>query len=125
MVINLQCNEKIKTYPNEIKHVILNLIKNAQDVLLETNTKNPIISISSQCDENDMYQIVIKDNGGGVPVDIQDKIFDPYFSTKQQKDGTGLGLYMSKIIVQEHCNGTLEVKNDDEGAIFTIKVKNG
>jgi len=106
------------TYLNEIKQVILNLLKNAEDVLLENNIKNPTIWIKT-------YDTVleISDNGGGVPTEIIDTVFDPYFSTKKEKNGTGLGLYMSKTIIEEHCDGTLSVHNNDEGAVFTIKMQ--
>ena len=103
------------TYPNEINQVILNLIKNAEDVLLEKNIKDPTITI-------DVKDNVLKvmDNGGGIPKDIIDKIFDPYFSTKTEKNGTGLGLYMCKTIIEDHCGGKLKVENGNEGAIFSI-----
>ena len=116
------------TYPNEIKQVILNLIKNAEDVLLEKEIKNPTITITTK--DNILS---ISDNGGGVSKDIIDKIFDPYFSTKTKKDGTGLGLYMSKTIIEEHCGGSLSVSNDviidqdgkpSSGAVFTIELRN-
>ena len=55
-----------------------------------------------------------------MPEDILSSIFEPYFSTKTAKDGTGLGLYMSKTIIEDHCQGTLKVKNSDNGAMFTI-----
>jgi len=103
------------TYQNEVKQVILNLIKNAEDILLDRATQNPKITI--QANE---HTLVIMDNAGGVPEDILDKIFDPYFSTKIQKDGTGLGLYMSKTIIEEHCSGELSIYNDSDGAVFTI-----
>ena len=104
---------------NELKQVLLNLIKNSEDALLETNTQNPKIIITIQ-DKT----ITISDNAGGIPQEIIDKIFEPYFSTKIKKDGTGLGLYMSKIIVEEHCAGKLQVFNENNGAKFTITIGN-
>ena len=112
---NLKSNLIFYTYPSELKQVILNLIKNAEDILLEREITNPFISIKAYNSE-----IIVSDNGGGIPEDIIDKIFDPYFSTKTKKDGTGLGLYMSKIIIEEHCNGSLSVTNDKYGAKFEI-----
>jgi len=119
---NLCCNKKIKTYPNEVKQVLLNLLKNAQDALLENKIQNPYIEIETICGEKNETFILVKDNAGGIPTDIIDKIFEPYFSTKLEKDGTGLGLYMSKTIIEDHCDGKLYVKNAQEGAVFTIKL---
>jgi signal transduction histidine kinase len=115
VVTDFKSNINISTYTNEIKQVLLNIIKNSEDILIDKNIKNPQIDIKT-------YQntIEISDNGGGIPEDIIDKIFDPYFSTKRKKDGTGLGLYMSKIIIEEHCGGKLSVKNNKNGAAFTI-----
>jgi len=108
-------NKTFHTYPNEIKQVILNLLHNAEDILIEKNIENPQIEINTY--EN---KITISDNGGGIDENIIDKVFDPYFSTKKQKNGTGLGLYMSKTIIEEHCSGKLCVHNDENGAVFTI-----
>ena len=66
--------------------------------------------------------ITIEDNAGGIPKDIIEKIFDPYFSTKKAKDGTGLGLYISKTIIEDHCKGDLKVQNSNIGAKFTISL---
>ncbi len=105
------------TYTNEIKQVVLNLIKNAEDALRENGVSHPYIRIEAE--EN---RLRIRDNAGGVPEAYLEKIFDPYFSTKEDKDGTGLGLYMSKIIIEDHCGGKLSVANDKHGAVFTIEL---
>ncbi|MEA3387640.1 MAG: ATP-binding protein [Patescibacteria group bacterium] len=126
IIKDLQCKSQFNSYPNEIKQVVLNLIKNAEDVLIEKDIQNPTITIKTK--DNILY---ISDNGGGIPEDIMPKIFDPYFSTKTKKDGTGLGLYMSKTIIEEHCGGELSVSNDKVinkdgkpscGAVFKIKL---
>ncbi len=106
-----------KTYVNELKQVVLNLIKNAEDALLDKKIENPRIVIETQG-----KVLRVRDNAGGVPKEIMDKIFDPYFSTKSKKDGTGLGLYMSKTIIEEHCGGKLRVSNDEQGAVFEIEL---
>lgn len=112
----------ITTYLSEFKQVLLNLVKNAEDVLLENNIQKAHIDIKV-FSENEYVIFQVCDNGGGIPEDIKDKIFEPYFSTKLEKDGTGLGLYMSKVIIEEHCNGAIEIYNCVSGACFTIKLK--
>jgi PAS domain S-box-containing protein len=119
--IATNCKKKIYTYPNELRQVILNIIKNAEDVLLERKIENPAIYIKTYNDDTYSY-LEISDNAGGIPKNIIDKIFDPYFSTKMKKDGTGLGLYMSQIIVRDHSNGDIIVTNGEDGAIFTLKI---
>ncbi|MEA3330720.1 MAG: cache domain-containing protein [Campylobacterota bacterium] len=108
-------------YKNEFIQVILNLIKNAKDILIYNSVENPKITINSTCQE-DRLVVEICDNGGGVDEDIKDKIFEPYFSTKDKKSGTGLGLYMSKMIIEEHLDGKLSVQNRREGACFKIEL---
>jgi len=120
IIKEIQCKEQIETYANELKQVLINIIKNAKDILVEREVKEPEIKIKAY--KKDNYLVIeISDNGRGISESIIDKIFDPYFSTKG-KNGMGIGLYMSKIIVEEHCKGELKVKNSDKGAVFIIKL---
>jgi signal transduction histidine kinase len=114
-------SQKIMTYPNELKQVVLNLIQNAIDTLDENGIENPLITLRTYKKEDKLI-LEVEDNGGGIPKNIIENIFDPYYSTKKSKDGTGLGLYMSKIMVEEHCNGLLSVCNNKDGALFAIEV---
>jgi len=107
--------EDFETYENELMQVLLNLIKNAEDALKEKDIDKKYIKVTI-----DNNRLIVEDNAGGIPEDIMDKIFDPYFSTKSKKEGTGLGLYMNKIIIEEHCKGKLLVENSERGAKFTI-----
>ncbi len=121
VIQELGSSESFNSYPNELKQVILNLIKNAEDILVENQIKEPFIKLSTY-QEDSKYILKVSDNGGGIPEDILDNVFDPYFSTKKDKNGTGLGLYMSKIIIEDHCKGNLKVENSADGALFTITI---
>jgi len=101
--------------------VYLNILKNSMDNFKEKEMGNGSIMIESK-DIDGGVKLTITDNGGGISLDMLGKIFDPYFSTKSEKNGTGLGLYMSKTIVEEHHNGQLKVKNTDDGASFSIEI---
>lgn len=121
VITQYQDTHQILSYPNELKQAILNILKNAEDALLENHIENKTIHI--HCYESNGYgHVKIEDNAGGIPNDILDKIFEPYFSTKLQKDGTGLGLYMSKTIIDDHCGGSLSCRNTTQGACFTISI---
>ena len=115
----LNSTTKIETYICEITQVILSLLQNAEDILLEKQVDNPQIKIKTYEDDKKLYLEII-DNGGGISTEILGKIFEPYFSTKQEKNGTGLGLYFAKRIIDNNCNGLLDVKNHSNGAIFII-----
>ncbi|CAM3426429.1 cache domain-containing protein [Arcobacter aquimarinus] len=117
--INIDDNITLKTYLNEYQQVILNILKNAKDILIEKNIKNPLIKMEAKIDETHII-LTIEDNGGGVFVEPLNKIFEPYFTTKSKSDGTGIGLYMSKIIVEKNMQGILKVKNTNLGAKFYI-----
>ena len=114
-------NKNIELYDGEIMHVFLNIIKNAQDNFKNSNIDFKEINIITK-DVNDVVEVIICDNGGGISEDIIKNIFDPYFSTKDKKNGTGLGLYMSKTIIEEHHNGEITIKNNEDGACFIIKL---
>jgi len=120
--IAIECNiintTDFYTFENELVQVLLNLIKNAEDILIENNIQNKKISITI-----DGLNLIVEDNAGGIPLKIIEKIFDPYFSTKNKKEGTGLGLYMSKTIIEDHCCGELSVENSENGAVFKIILK--
>ena len=122
VVKELHSNAEFFTYKNELMQVIINLMKNAQDILEDKKIKNPYIKIKTY-DTKEHYTLEISDNGGGINAAIITKIFDPYFSTKTNLQGTGLGLYMSKIIIEKHCYGELSVSNSDDGAVFKIELK--
>lgn len=109
-------------YPNEFKQVVLNLIANARDAVEERRASRPgecRITLSLRI-HNDALQLQVADNGGGIPAEIADRIFDPYFTTKDEGKGVGLGLYMSKLIIEEHMGGRLHYENRDDGAAFWV-----
>jgi C4-dicarboxylate-specific signal transduction histidine kinase len=107
-------------YKNEVIQVVIILISNAIEALKHTEYKK--ISITIQQKEESI-DILIEDNAGGIDNSILDKIFDSYFTTKKEIKGTGLGLYIAKIIIEENMQGKLSVKQGREGAQFTISIK--
>ncbi len=111
--------DELYIYENEFKQVILNLIKNAEDAIIENDISNGLIEIKTYKEgSNAIFEVC--DNGGGIESEIMTKIFDPYFSTKDKQSGTGLGLYMSKTIIENHCLGSIEYFHVENGAKFKI-----
>ena len=102
----------IKGLPNEFLQVIINIINNAKDVIILNSVNERYIDIKTYKKENYCF-IEISDNGGGVDESIISKVFEPYFTTKHQSQGTGIGLYMSHQIIVEHMQGTISMKNID------------
>jgi len=107
--------------PNEFSQVILNLLVNAKDALLERKVPQPMVEVRLSR-ENGRVVLTIADNAGGIPAEIMDKIFDPYFTTKGPDRGTGIGLFMSKTIIEKNMHGALSVRNTKTGAEFRIEV---
>ena len=109
---------------NEFKQVLVNIINNAKEAYQEMGlTSEGVISIVVDTDGKQVW-VRICDEAGGIPEEVMKRIFEPYFTTKGPEQGTGIGLYMSKIIIEEHLGGALEVHNTSKGACFTIVLKN-
>ncbi len=106
-------------YKNEFSQVIFNLISNARDAIMSNKPNVPRIKIHVK-NKKDSAEISVSDNGGGIPPDILPSIFDPYFTTKPERKGTGIGLYMAKKIIENHMDGLLLVHNTKDGVCFTI-----
>ncbi len=121
--IQISCDKKYKIngYKNEYSQAIVNIVSNAKDVLIHRNIKNPKIKIYIKDSTQDKIVLCIEDNAGGIESNIINRIFEPYFTTKREY-GTGIGLYMTKLIIEEKMNGKINVKNTKDGAVFSIIV---
>jgi len=119
--LDLQPGCLLQGQPNDFSQVVLNILNNARDALLTRAVPAPAVTVTTQQVQG-MAQITVEDNGGGIAADIVDKIFDPYFTTKHKAQGTGLGLYISKKIIEENFNGTIEVESCSGGTRFRIVV---
>jgi PAS domain S-box-containing protein len=108
-------------YRNEFAQVLLNILNNARDILTERATANPKVTITI-FSEGSRAVVTISDNAGGIPEEIMGKIFDPYFTTKGPQEGTGVGLFMSKTIIEKNMGGKLTGRNITDGAEFRIEV---
>jgi C4-dicarboxylate-specific signal transduction histidine kinase len=105
----------------ELEQVMINIINNAKDVFIEKNIQERTIIINLSKEDKKLL-LTIEDNAGGIPKDVLPKVFDAYFTTKHQSQGTGLGLHMSYRIINESLNGSIYVKNTDRGAKFFIEL---
>ncbi|MBP6497961.1 MAG: HAMP domain-containing histidine kinase, partial [Campylobacteraceae bacterium] len=108
-------DQKLYGFRGEFQQVILNIINNAKDAIFEQKIQEGKIRIVV-----DRKYLMIEDNGGGIKEEIMERIFEPYFTTKDQGEGTGIGLYMSKMIVEKNMGWRLEAENIEGGVRFTI-----
>jgi len=117
-------NPIVKAYESELVQMLMAIISNAKDAIMERSIKSAEITISTMQNPDfpGFVELQICDNGGGIPVEIIDRIFEPYFTTKSTKNGTGLGLYIAKTIIEKHQNGSVGVKNKEDGACFWIRL---
>ncbi len=111
----------VLVYSNELKQVLINIVNNGREAIEHSKEQEKKIIVSC-INDNDHCTISIEDTGGGVPLHIIDKIFDPYFTTKFKSQGTGIGLYMAKMIVEKHFLGKLSVYNTAKGACFELRL---
>lgn len=125
--INNQSPISLYGYSSHLSQVFLNIINNSIDAHKTRDEKNPDnrqkkrIVIDYTLNDN-AIEITLADNAGGIEDKVIENIFDPYFTTKDMQNGTGLGLYMSKTIIEKHFGGDLSVENKNEGACFTIRL---
>lgn len=114
--ISLVCLE------NQLQQAIINMLVNLKDAILNSNVKNGFILISAKKNKSSI-ELIIQDNGKGIlDKKVLNYIFDPYFTTKIKSHGTGIGLYMTKIIIEQNLGGKIKVKNMDDGLRFKIKL---
>lgn len=112
---------QLSTYHNEVVQVLLAFFKNSLDAFEENRIIKRIITVTIES-ENEFGIISVKDNAGGILKELIHRLFTPYFTTKNKTYGTGLGLYMSKMIIEKHCNGVLEVSSENQETLFRIKL---
>ena len=113
----------LHSYPKELSHVLVNLIANSRDAFADVEQKNQKISVDIVSLEDGVCLLRVQDNAGGISKDKIDKIFNPYFTTKEQGKGTGIGLYMSKRVVEEVLEGSISSQNTKDGVKFDISFK--
>jgi len=110
---------QICSYKNELMQVIMILLNNSRDAVVCNKIEKPQV-IVDLLHRDGKIEICIKDNGGGIDDNIMDRIFEPYFTTKFKSDGTGVGLYMSKMIIEDSIGGELILENDEGGVLATL-----
>lgn len=118
--IIIKRNPELVGYKNDYSQVLINIISNAKDVLIQRNIKDPYIKITIYEEENNIIT-TIEDNAEGIKVEPIEKIFEPFF-TYEKVNGSGIGLFMSKLIIEKNLNGKLTAKNSSIGAFFKITV---
>ena len=118
-IMDIEENLTFSTYKKDLEHVLINLFSNARDAFEERNLEAKKIKVKAYM-KDEKCIIKVSDNAGGIKHDVIDRIFEPYFTTKAQGKGTGLGLFMSKKIVTETLDGSINVKNIENGAEFSI-----
>ncbi|MBF0318863.1 MAG: PAS domain S-box protein [Nitrospirae bacterium] len=125
IIIDKELDESLTVhgYPHEFARVILNILTNAKDKFERRNVTGSKIKIKVYRDGTTGRKIItITDNGGAIPDDIINKVFDPYFTTKDKSRGTGMGLYMAKVIIEKNMNGSISIRNINEWCELRIEL---
>lgn len=118
--LNVDEDVMIKGFPTEYAQVIMNILNNAKDVFIDRKTVSPEIVLNIGRNENHKSVVTISDNAGGIYASPLDIIFEPYYTSKIEGDNMGIGLYMSKIIIEKNMGGKFSVENGENGAVFKI-----
>lgn len=121
--LSYESRANVNGYITLFQQVILSIISNSIDIFNTNNISHPNITIKTY-DNNQFTFIEISDNGGGIPQKYISKVFDLYFSTKNKKAASGLGLYIAKKILIQHFKGNIFVTNYNHGVKFTIRIQN-
>ncbi len=115
LILDIKKDFELNTYPKELAQVLLNLLQNSKDAIFLNNIENAKIEIIV-----DKKELIVRDNAEGINENILNKIFEPYFTTKERYKGTGLGLYMSKMILEKNMYATIKATNINNGVEFRI-----
>jgi len=119
--VNNASHGNVYGYYNELVHIVFNILNNARDAIIQASPDERIIAVDI-LQLNDKLEIRIANNVGLIPEEVFDKIYDPYFTTKKGTEGTGLGLFISRQITEEQLNGTLNIKNIENGVLCTLTI---
>ncbi len=124
--VEISCDPamEVTLYARELLQVLINIVKNAKEAILASNVAKGRIVMHAEM-EHGRLMITACDNGGGIKKDVMIRMFDPYFTTKDESIGTGLGLYMCKMIVEKHLKGEIQGRNTGSGACFILKIPQG
>ncbi|MCB1179552.1 MAG: HAMP domain-containing histidine kinase, partial [Leptospiraceae bacterium] len=127
ILTKVYCDTELEIYgnSNQLRQAFLNIIDNSIFAFNKNENDKKFISISVNKIDSDNIEISFTDNAGGIEKEIQPKIFEPYFTTKGPTSGTGMGLYISKLIIENSFKGTIEAFNEDEGAKFILRIQSG
>ena len=117
--LHIDSDIEIKSYQNELSQVILIILQNAIEAIKESGVTHNVITVTTYEDKN-RVSIEIEDSASGINPEYLERIFEPYFSTKKENAGTGLGLYIAKIIMERSLKGRISVSNRENGAVFKL-----
>ncbi len=120
--LDIENKISINSYKNELMQVLLNILNNTKDAVVDNRIKNPTLTIITKESETEIT-ITVQDNAGGVSDEVLEKMYEPYFTTKFESHGTGIGLYMSKMIIEKSMNGSLLSENREKGLLTTIVIE--
>ncbi|MEG3638043.1 sensor histidine kinase [Magnetococcus sp. PR-3] len=109
-------------YPNETVQVLMIILNNAKDAIQELGLSDGKVEVDMMAEDDGLATICIRDNGIGIPEEILDRLFDPFFTTKTERQGTGIGLYMAKMIVEDSMEGRIHAESSAEGARFFVRL---